>query len=222
MLLKTKGIVFRFTRYAESSIIVNVFTEKFGLQSYIVNGVRSKNSRGKMALYQPLTLLDMVVYHRENANIMRIREVKVLHLYQTIPGNVHKTAIALFIAEILNKTVKEQSHAEELCEFIIDSLITLDGLVQPENFHLVFLVLLSRHLGIQPQTTDEVLGRNMIERAEEEALALLLRANYTTLLDITQSQRRVLLDRMIQFYSTHIDGFGQVKSIPVLREILNT
>ncbi|MBA4056317.1 MAG: DNA repair protein RecO, partial [Marivirga sp.] len=71
MLHKTRGVVFRFTKYGETSIIVNIFTELFGLQGYIVNGVRSKSGKNRIALYQPLTLLDLVVYHRENANINR-------------------------------------------------------------------------------------------------------------------------------------------------------
>ena len=89
MLFKTRGIVFRFTKYGESSIIVTIFTEMFGLQSYIVNGVRDKTSKNKIALYQPLTLLDLVVYHRENATIFRIKEVKCLHPYQTIHQDIH-------------------------------------------------------------------------------------------------------------------------------------
>ena len=81
MLHKTQGVVFRFTNYSETSIIVNIFTSAFGLQSYIVNGARGKSGKGKIALYQPLTLLDLVVYHRENASILRIKEVKCIHPY---------------------------------------------------------------------------------------------------------------------------------------------
>ena len=114
MLYKTRGIVFRFTKYGETSIIVNIFTEMFGLQSYMVNSVRSKSSKNKIALYQPLTLLDLVVYHRENANILRIKELKCLYPYQTIHRDIRKSAIALFLNEILNKAVKDQSHADEI------------------------------------------------------------------------------------------------------------
>ena len=102
MLHKTKGIVFRYTRYGETSIIVNIFTELFGLQSYIVNGVRSKSPKSKMALYQPLMLLDLVVYHKENAGIMRIKEVKSLYPYRTLFSDIYKSAVALFINEVLN------------------------------------------------------------------------------------------------------------------------
>src|SRR6187200_113375 len=101
MLHKTRGVVFRFTKYGESSIIVNIFTEMFGLQSYIVNGVRSRTVKSRIALYQPLTLLDLVVYHRENANINRIKEVKCLYPYQSIPTDIKKSALAIFIMEVI-------------------------------------------------------------------------------------------------------------------------
>jgi DNA repair protein RecO (recombination protein O) len=111
MLYKTHGIVFRFTKYGDTSIIVSIFTHLFGLQSYIVNGARSTSSRGIISLYQPLTLLDLVVYHREGAGILRIKEVKCLHAYQFIHQDIRKTTIALFLNEMINKAVKDQSNA---------------------------------------------------------------------------------------------------------------
>src|SRR6478609_5373911 len=126
MLHKTRGIVFRFTKYGDTSIIVTVFTELFGLQTYIVNSVRSKSAKGKIALFQPLTLLDLVVYYKENANIKRIKEVRCLHQYQTLQTDVRKSSIGMFINEILNKTVKEENHAQEVFNFLCDSLIFLD------------------------------------------------------------------------------------------------
>src|SRR6266704_3704795 len=102
MLHKTNGIVFRLTNYGETSIIVNIFTGAFGLQSYIVNGARGKSKKTIIALYQPLTLLDLVVYHRENASIMRIKDVKCIHPYQNLPHDFRKSAIALFLNEIIN------------------------------------------------------------------------------------------------------------------------
>jgi DNA repair protein RecO (recombination protein O) len=220
MLHKTKGVVFRFTRFGETSIIVNIFTAQFGLQGYIVKGVRSKASRGKIALFQPLSLLDMVVYHRANANLAHIREVKSIHLYQHVSSDVRKTTIALFISEILNKGVKDQSHAGELCDFLIESLIALDQSEKVENFHLVFLVQLSRWLGFQPQSTYEVLEGRVLDEGEEKALLEILKADYSTPLQITNEQRRTLLDVLVFFYARHIDGFGHLKSVSVLREIL--
>jgi DNA repair protein RecO (recombination protein O) len=220
MLHKTKGVVFRFTRYGESSIIVNIFTSQFGLQGYIVKGVRAKSTRGRIALYQPLMLLDLVVYHRENANLMHVREAKCLYLYQSVQTDVRKTIIALFINEILNKAVKEQSHASELCDFLISSLIALDKSPRVENFHLVFLLHLSRWLGFQPQSTEELLEGRRLEPDDEAALSELLKADFDTRVQMTNLQRRNLLDILVFFYARHIDGFGHLKSVSVLREIL--
>ncbi len=219
MLHKTKGVVFRFTKYGETSIIVNIFTELFGLQSYIVNGVRSSSKRSKIALFQPLTLLDLVVYHKENANILRIKEVKCYHPYQTVTSEIKKSAIAMFINEVLNKAVKEQSHAGEIHDFIASSLITLDQQQKPENFHLLFLLGLSKHLGFGPNLTEEVLGGHWMDETDEKILKQLLAANYTSATLITNDQRQTLLASLLRFYTSHVDNFGEMKSLAVLREI---
>ena len=114
MIFKTRGIVFRFTKFKETSIIVTIFTEEFGLQSYIVNGVRSKSAKNRIALYQPLTLLNLVVYHRENANIERIKEISCLYPYRTLTTDVKKSTLAMFLNELLNKTVRDESHTAEI------------------------------------------------------------------------------------------------------------
>jgi len=192
MLHKTKGIVFRFTKYGETSIIVSIFTELFGLQSYIVNGVRTKSAKNKIALFQPLTLLDLVVYHRENADILRIKEVKCFYAYQTIHTDIRKSAIAMFLNEFVNKAVKDQSHAGEISEFLISSLISLDKVDSPENFHLIFLLKLSRYLGFGPQTIEEVLGIWLLNKEEEDILDRLLKADYNTPITMNYATRKNL------------------------------
>ena len=220
MLVKTKGIVFRLTPYGDTSVIVNVFTEHFGLQSYLINGVRTATKKSKIALFQPLTLLDLVVYRKENANIMRIKEVKCYHPYATLTGEVYKATIALFIGEVLNKAVKEQSHATEIFEFIEHALVTLDGPVPSENFHLHFLIGLSRHLGFAPNTTREVLGTHWLDESEEKLLAQFLKQEFNTAVKVSYAQRQALLQCLIRFYQTHVEGFGEMKSLPVLQEVL--
>jgi len=219
MLHKTKGVVFRYTRYGDTSIIVNIFTELFGLQSYIVNGARSKSPKSKIALYQPLMLLDLVVYHKENAGIMRIKEVRCLHPYQFIFNDVNKSAIAMFINEVINKAVKEESHARELCDFLINSLIRLDQQIRIENFHLTFLIQLSRYLGFGPQNVNEVLGGRMVSAEEEIILQKLLESD---ILNPTMSyeSRKELLEALLRFYSQHIENFGEMKSVQVLHDVL--
>lgn len=221
MIHKTRGVVFRFTRYSESSIIVTIFTELFGLQAYIVNGVRSKSAKSKMALYQPLTLLDLVVYHRENAAIMRIKEVKCLYPYRRLAVDIRKSSIALFLHEVLNKAVREESHAQELCSFIIDSLIQLDQLPEPvENYHLIFLLQLSRYLGFEPQHLREVTGSEILSE-EEDVLLNKLITTKSVAGNISYQARTRLLEVLVRFYSSHIENFGELRSIAVLREVLS-
>lgn len=221
MLHKTRGIVFRFTKYGDTSIIVTIFTELFGLQTYIVNGVRSKSSRGKIALYQPLTLLDLVVYYKENANIKRIKEVRCLHQYQTLQSDIRKSSIGMFITEVLNKAVKEEAHAQEQFEFLLNSLISLDEQKKGfENFHLIFLIKLSRFLGFGAHHVKEVLTGRFTEKEEEELLRKLITAGYGDTFSITLEQRRSLLEILLRFYSAHMDSLGEIRSVQVLKEVI--
>jgi DNA repair protein RecO (recombination protein O) len=221
MLHKTRGIVFRFTKYGDSSIIVTIFTELFGLQTYIVNGVRSKSAKGKIALYQPLTLLDLVVYYKENANIKRIKEVRCLHQYQTLQTDIRKSSIGMFINEVLNKAVKEENHAQELFEFFLDSLIILDNQKTDfENFHLIFLIKLSRFLGFGAHESGEVLTRRLTGKEEEVLLKKIIAAEYNETFVMTNIQRRNLLEILLRFYSAHIDTLGEIRSVQVLKEVM--
>lgn len=221
MIHKTRGIVFRFTKYGETSIIVTIFTEIFGLQTYIVNGIRSKSARNKIALYQPLTLLNLVVYHRPHANIERIKEVHCFHPYQSLATDIKKSSIAIFITELLNKTVKEESHAKDLFDFLTDSLTTIDALKSGyENAHLVFMIKLSRYLGFGPQYVNELLGGRMADEDTEKLIRILLQSNYNHLVAINNHQRRNLLDLLIRFYADHLENFGEIKSVQVLKDVL--
>jgi DNA repair protein RecO (recombination protein O) len=221
MLHKTRGIVFRFTKYGDTSIIVTIFTEIFGLQAYIVNGVRSKSAKNKIALYQPLTLLDLVVYHKENVNILRIKEAQCVYHYQTLPNDIRKSTIAMFLNEVINKAVKEQSHTEEVCQFFFESFEILDKLESDyENFHLVFMIRLSRFLGFGPQNAHEILADRLLDELEEQILQRLMTLEYGEAFQVSNLQRRNIVDALVRFYQNHVETFGEVKSTFVLREVL--
>jgi DNA repair protein RecO (recombination protein O) len=220
VLHKTKGIVFRFVKFGETSIIATIFTEQFGLQSYMVKGVRTNSRKSRIALFQPLTLLDMVVYHKESGGIMHIKEVKCFYPYHVINTDVRKAAIAMFINEILNRSVKEQSHPQDIFNFITDSLIQLDQIQHPENFHLTFLIGLSKHLGFGPNLSSEVLGGRMMDEDEEKALQKIL-SNNEEEISLTYEQRKNILSVLLRFYQVHSDNFGEMKSVAVLKEVLN-
>ncbi|MEO6149585.1 MAG: DNA repair protein RecO, partial [Mucilaginibacter sp.] len=151
MLHKTRGIVLKTTDYSESSVVVQIFTEKFGLQSYIINGVKKPRAKIPRNMLQPLHLLDMVVYHKNTGGVQRIAELKNAPVLQTIPYDVIKSSIAIFLNEVLYKTIRQQSADEHLFDFVFSAIEWLDhqqeGLA---NFHLLFLLQLTRYLGFYP------------------------------------------------------------------------
>jgi DNA repair protein RecO (recombination protein O) len=222
MLQKTRGIVLRYTRFKETSIIVTIFTEAFGTHAYIVNNVRSSKPGTKMALYQPLTLLDLVVYHRPNQSIARIKELKCIYPYQTLSQDIRKSSVMLFLGEALNKSLKEESHPQDLFEFIQRSFITLDHLSHGiENFHLLFLLKLSRYLGFGANRADELFIDTLAKNLQTENISTLLSADYTSPLQLTLPQRRQALDALLALYASHIDSFSEMKSVDVIRELLS-
>src|SRR6266550_7603760 len=125
---KTKGIVLRTVKYGETSVIVSVFTELFGIQSYLVNGVRTstKKGSGKGNLFQPAAILDMIVYHNDLKQLQRVKEFKWDYLYQHIFSDIGKNAVALFMIELLTKCLKQPEANEELFHFAEDAFLHLD------------------------------------------------------------------------------------------------
>lgn len=235
MLFKTRGIVLNFIKYRETSIIVKIFTEKFGLQTYIVNSVRTKKSKSGIALYQPLTLLDLVVYHKNKNNINRISEIKCNNPFRSIPYDIIKTSIALFITEILNKTIKIESPHKQKFDFLHSSIIILDELeTNFENFHIIFLIQLSKHLGFAPQSAHEIIkqirsldkqntGNNIPVRNDSDLIKIInnyLSSGYQDEIKSNHLVRRNILNLLLKFYSIHIENIGEIKSLHVLREVL--
>ncbi len=216
MLYKTRGIVFKFFKYRDTSIIVKVLTEKLGLQTYVVNGVRSKNAKSKIALYQPLTLLEMVVYFKEGAEMHRISEVRCMEPYRSVPYEVMKSSIGVFLAEVLFKSIKEEGEIPELFSFIHDSMMIFDHLDTGfENFHLQFLLKLTRYLGFG---IENAFDQNAI--GGDTTIGRLLNASYDDHVSLTHKDRREALETIIRFYGTHIEAFGHLRSLKILQEIL--
>ncbi|MDH5475325.1 MAG: DNA repair protein RecO [Cyclobacteriaceae bacterium] len=221
MLHKTQGIVFKYIKYRDSSIIVNIFTEKFGLQSYIVNGVRSKSSKNKIALFQPLTCLELVVYHKENSEINRISELKCNHPFHSIPINIHKSSIALFLTEILHKTIKEQNDTEDLFVFIQQAVLVLDNLsIDYENFHLQFLLQLSRYLGFGVSQNNELESLMLEAKIDFQLLNELNRNPFGHHVSLNGNSRQRLLKAVLRYYKQHYTTLGEIKSLTVLSEVL--
>ena len=221
MLHKTQAIVIKYIQYRETSIIVNIFTEVFGLQTYIVNGVRGQKAKGKIALYQPLTLLDMVVYHKDQSNIHRISEVKCSEPFKSIPTNIKKSCIALFLVEILHKTIKEQRDVKKLFIFLHQSILIFDCLESNyENFHVQFLLKLTRYLGFGVEKIEESEWSLVLDKQLLKISSHLYSSSFDCSIKISYQSRQMLLRGIIDYYQNYIDNFSVVQSIEVLSEIL--
>jgi len=241
MLHKTRGIVLKTTDYGESSVIVQVFTEKLGLQSYIINGVKKPKAKISRNMLQPLHLLDMVVYHKSAGNVQRIAELKTSPVLQSIPYDVIKSSMALFLNEVLYKSIRQQSADEHLFDFVFSAIEWLDhqttGLA---NFHLLFLVRLTRYLGFYPdryQANDadyfDLKNGVFIKYKPDTLLYLspphtqnfgrLLQSNFESLasLKLTTDERRYLIAKLLEYYALHIEGFGNIHSHEILEEVLS-
>lgn len=217
-----------YIKYRETSIIVKIYTEEFGLQTYIENGVRSAKSRNKIALFQPLTLLDLVVYHKDSGSIMRISEIKCNAPFHSLPYEFAKSGIALFVTEVLGKTLKEEAGNPDLFDFLYHSMLYLDA--QPEyyeNFPAQFLLKLARYLGFAPQSAKEMMAQigeirvTETSEAEEAALNGLITRNYTQHVRITGLLRRTILEHVLRFYQLHVENFNELRSVPILRELMS-
>jgi DNA repair protein RecO (recombination protein O) len=240
MLHKTRGIVFKTTDYGETSVIVQVFTEKFGLQSYIINGVKKPKAKISRNMLQPLHLLDMVVYHKNTGQVQRVSELKNSPQLQTIPYDVIKSSLVMFLNEVLYKAVRQQSADENMFDFIFNSIEWLDhqseGLA---NFHLLFLTRLTRYLGFYPEQIAAAgmdffdMKNGVFSRYKPDGFyylspphtqnfSALLECNFENLgrLNFSNDERRYLLNKLLEYYALHVEGFGNIKSHEVLEEVL--
>ncbi|KYG84687.1 hypothetical protein AWW67_01195 [Roseivirga seohaensis] len=228
MLHRTRGIVLSYIKYRETSVIVRVFTEAFGMQSYIVNSVRSAKSRGKMALYQPLSLLDLVVYHKSGKDLQRISEARFAYGYSSIPFNPVKTGIGIFLTEMLSKTLREESENEGLYDFVHQAMVIFDHLeTNISNFHLQFLMKCSGYLGFEPQSAEgfiEELGEHGVHfstlEAERAIISDLMNKPLGDEITLSSQLRRDVLSHIIKFYQIHVSGLNEIKSLEVLKEVL--
>ena len=240
MIYPTRGIVLNHIKYGESGIVVNVYTEQFGRQAYMLNRGRSKRSKGLNVLLQPLALLDLQVYHREKSEIQRIKDFRVSLPLTSIPFNQNKRAVAFFLTELMSKVLREEEENRPLFEFICHSIEVFDsGLSGDHNFHLFFLFHLSRFLGFGPEEKNnnehffDLLDGQfcVIEPAhgsylDENACQLWeklfqLKVDALEALRLSSDQRHQLLSDLLTYYALHLDGMGELKSIEVLRQLFH-
>jgi DNA repair protein RecO (recombination protein O) len=244
MVHKTKGIVLRNVKYGETSVIVTILTELFGLQSYLVNGVRTSKGKGgsKAGMFQPAAMLDLVIYHQESKNLNRLKEYSWSFLYKNILSDVISNSIALFMIELLQKCLKQPESNPELFYFMEDALTGLDQSERnvQANFPLFFALHLAGFFGLRIDdnyseeknyldlkegyfTGEKPLHPHYLDHSLSDVTAHLLKVKQPVELadlPLNKDKRRALMDAYEDFYSMHIQGFTPLKTLPVLRTLL--
>ncbi len=240
MLIETNGIVLKTINYSETSVIAKIYTRELGLRSYIVNGVRSSKGRSKSAMLQVLNQLDLVVYERNGKDLQRIKEMKFAEIYTQIPFDITKTSIALFYAELLYKSVKEEAENNTLYDFIANEINQLEFAQKKHiaDLPIKFMLQLSEYFGFYPANnysstnkrfdlkegrfvSDLPLKDRILEEDVSALFTLLLEINSSNWHDILKNrkQRQTMLDLLQLYYLWHIEHFSYLRSVKVLETI---
>lgn len=241
MLHALKGIVFHSINYSETSVIVKIYTDLFGLQSYLVRGIRRPKAKIRPGLFQPLTLLELVAGHRERPGLQTIREVRLAHPYQGIPADIRKSSAALFITELVYKSVREEEPNPELFEFLWNSFLMLDTTGESiAHFHLVFALQLTGYLGFIPQPNHSQQNQvfnlreglfqpsvpdhpHYLDPGDSSTLSALLGTpvELHAALNLAPAVRARLLETILLYYRLHLPGFREMQSHHILHTVLS-
>lgn len=237
MQVKTRGIVLSALRYQEKSLIVKCFTGADGLKSYFVrDAFTSKKGSSKIAYFQPLTILDIVAAHKNKGTLEYFKEVKLGVPYLTINSDIRKSTIAIFLAEMLHHSIREEEKNSGLYHFLETALLWLDSHDDIANFHLILLLEVSKFLGFYPEKNT---AENFFFEMTEGVFvpfesATCLNAKETHLLQVLMqlrlddstkafhvSERQALLNILLEYYTLHLEGFRKPNSLEVLKQVFN-
>ena len=240
MLLQTRGIVFRSLKYGETSVIADIFTEEKGLRAFIGGSVRTARARMPYGLFQPMTVVELVSYYRDEAeHLNRLKELRAAEVFSAIPFDVRRGAVALFMAEICRKSIHPGEEHPDLFEFLLDHLRWLDASPHPiANLHLHFLLHLAAFLGFQPQYEED--GEVFFDLKEgifspvppphplylepQQAMPLLellhLPLHECHSVPLTRTERKALLNGLLQFFQLHVPGFAAIHTPEILELVL--
>ena len=237
---KIQGFVLQNIRYGDTSLVVRMYTLNNGLQSYIVKGVRGKASHYRVALFQPMTFLSFVQFGKpRQGGLAFLKDVELAYVYQTIPFVMNKSAILIYLSELLSRTLTQQERNDELYGFVSQSIRWLD-LVESgyANFPLYFTLELSRFLGFYPQSNyqpqaffDMMEGQFVMvqpvhpycfDKESSVVLSRLLNCGIDNLSSVvmTGAQRNALLDGILTFMRLHAPVLKGLQSHEVLKEVL--
>lgn len=239
MLVKTQAIVLSKIRYRDHDIIVKCYTKNRGVVSYLLRGVlKSKKGSAQIAYFQPLSQLEIEENYRPNQSLQFIKDVKLGVSYRSMHTNILKASIVMFLSEVLSATLKEEEANISLYEFLETTLQWLDHEKDFANFHLLFLLELSKHLGFYPENSNSDLPYFNLRSGSFELRA---QAPYTVsgenlefikqLLDLKfdnlkaiklhSKQRQSLLNLFVFYFELHLSDFKKPKSLSILNQVFN-
>ena len=242
MYQKMTGIVLHTLKYNDTSNIVEIYTREGGRSSFLVKVPRSRKSGVRSVLFQPLAMVELEAEIRPNSSLHRIREAKAFYPFQSLPYHPYKSSIAMFLAEFLYRALKEEASNEPLFAYLIHSIRWLDECEGRSfaNFHLVFLMRLSRFLGLYPNVDDYTTGCYFdmlnacftpllpqggayLQPDEAARIRLLLRMNYETmhLFGMNRTERNRCLTVINDYYRLHLPDFPILRSLDVLKELFD-
>jgi DNA repair protein RecO (recombination protein O) len=238
MLVKTKAILIHHVRYSDNSLIAHFYTQEYGRISVMVKGISSRKRGTRFNYFQPLNIFNLELYRYENREIHNLKEMSLAFIPEKIPGDIHRTSVALFISEILYNVIREEDANRMLYDFLESSVITLDSITAGiSNFHLWFLVAFTAYAGIGPTHTtmhdcyfDMLTGQftglqpmhpDILEPRDAAILNRLLQmpAEKIATLQLAGEERTELLTGILKYYNLHLTGIRQIRSLQVLKDI---
>lgn len=233
----TKAIVISSLKYSDSSLIVRLYTLEKGLTSFLLKGIlASKKGKLKAAYFLPLTQLQIVASIKSNRNLHSIREATVINHYSSLNQDIVKQSIVLFLSEILSNSIKEEEENSGLYQFLETSFLWLDTHDKVSNFHLFFLLQLTKYLGFYPDVslidfqgfnllegefTNSAIGNHTIRGEKLISFKKLLGTNFDALehISFSKKERTELLQTLTHYYELHLDGFKHPRSLNVLETV---
>lgn len=239
MQTKTEAIVLHTLKYGDSKLVVDTFTRECGRLSFMVSVPKSGRGRLRKQYFQPLAQLSLECDVRPRLQLQRVKEASLAYAYTTLTTDSRKLAIALFAAEFLCHALRGEQQGGPLFDYVADSLQWLDSAGGGfANFHVVFLMRLSRFLGFSPNTEGYAPGccfdlraggfcgraplhTDWLGPAEASLVGLMLRMDYATmhLFRLNRAERNRLTDIIIRYYRLHLPAFPEPRSLAVLREL---
>lgn len=239
MQVTTKAIVLSSLKYGDTSLIVKAFTASDGLKSYLLKGIlTAKKGKLKTAYFQPLTQLEIAALHKNKGTLESIRDVKVNYHYQTLHTNITKNAMTMFLAEMLGNSIYEEERNDGLFEFLEAALQWLDTHDEISNFHLYFLIVLTKYFGFYPDMANveascfdllegdftNTPSLNPILTGENlNYFKLMLGTNFDRVhtIKMSKANRQELLQSLVLYYELHLQGFRKPKSLAILNEVFS-